>query len=132
MSSSTITQRSTMIISAGSNDSSENLLSIPNQRIVNSVSSISNNTYSPTQNSYLDSQKSQKSGKSYLSSISENSNKSLPNPPHTPSKTKFERQADASSKYELKNVLSFLAFFIALIFFFGSLSGLGPPFDDLD
>ncbi|RIA80736.1 hypothetical protein C1645_838153 [Glomus cerebriforme] len=125
--------RRTMSISAGSNDSSENLLSIPNQRIVNSISSISN-TYSSSQNSYLD---SQKSGKSPLSSISENSNKnSLQNQPHTPSKNKsFERQMmsnDPSSRFELKNVLSILVFLCALVFFLGSLSGIGPPFDELD
>ncbi|CAB4405786.1 unnamed protein product [Rhizophagus irregularis] len=124
--------RRTMSISAGSNDSSENLLSIPNQRIVNNTSNF-NNTYNSNQNNYLE---SQKSGKSFLTSISENSNKSsLQNPPHTPSKHKsFEKQmqADTSSNFELKNILSMLVFFCALVFFLGSLSGLGPPFDDLE
>ncbi|CAB4392105.1 unnamed protein product [Rhizophagus irregularis] len=124
--------RRTMSISAGSNDSSENLLSIPNQRIVNNTSNF-NNTYNSNQNNYPE---SQKSGKSFLTSISENSNKSsLQNPPHTPSKHKsFEKQmqADTSSNFELKNILSMLVFFCALVFFLGSLSGLGPPFDDLE
>lgn len=121
--------RRTMSISAGSNDSSENLLSIPNQRIVNNTSNF-NNTYN---SNLID---SQKSGKSFLTSISENSNKSLlQNPPHTPSKHKsFEKQmqADTSSSFDFKNVISTLVFFCALVFFLGSLSGIGPPFDDLD
>jgi hypothetical protein len=122
--------RRTMSISAGSNDSSENLLSIPNQRIVNNTSNFSN-TYNSAQNNYHD---SQKSGKSLLSSISESSNKSiLQNPPATPSKNKFSQiSTDTSSNFDLKGIISTLVFICALVFFLGSLSGIGPPFDDLD
>src|SRR5436309_1928331 len=96
MSSTRKPHRRAMSISSGSNDSSENLLSIPNQRIINNTSSISNN-YNSSQNSgYLD------SGKSFLSPINEVGNKSQP--PSTPSKNKsFGRQMsmsmDSSSRF---------------------------------
>jgi hypothetical protein len=133
MSSTRKPHRRTMSLSAGSNDSSENLLSVPNQRIVNSTSNISN-TYNSSQNSYLDST-SQKP-KSSLSPINESSKSLLQSQPSTPSKNKsFVRQmsnTDPSSRIDLKNILQMLVFTCALVFFLGSLSGIGPPFDELD
>ena len=106
MSSTRKPHRRTMSFSAGSNDSSENLLSVPNQRIVNNTSNISN-TYNSSQNGYLDST-SQKP-KSSLSSIGENNKSLLQSQPPTPSKNKsFVRQmssTDPSSSYDLKNIL---------------------------
>ncbi|CAG8449342.1 2503_t:CDS:2 [Funneliformis caledonium] len=103
--------RRAMSLSAGSNNSSENLLS--------TTSSNNSNNNSTT-----------------LPPISEDINKNLiSNPPPTPSKEPKKPQktyVDSILHLELKNVISKLIFFCALVFFLGSLSGLGPPFDELD
>ncbi|CAI2163033.1 6013_t:CDS:2 [Funneliformis geosporum] len=75
--------------------------------------------------------------KPILSPIIEDKDKILPNQPPTPKvkpfdPTKPKKCFDSILHLELKNILSTLIFFCALIFFLGSLSGIGPPFDDLD